>query len=144
MKSSGGLVPRRHGPLEGLDIVVWAVVATLALVGEILTVSFFLLFFSLGALFALLIAFLGFGVGLQIGGFVAASVLSMVVLRPALLHRISLYLGFGRSQCGQHGRDRPVSPWSYGFAKTVRKHTSSRPLFSGEPEWLPGPLFQLC
>ena len=75
--------------MEGSDIVVWAVVAALALVGEILTVSLFLLFFSVGALVALLMAFLGFGVTLQVGGFVTASVLSMAVLRPALLHRIS-------------------------------------------------------
>ncbi len=75
--------------MEGLDIVVWVVVAALAFVGEILTVSFFLLFLSAGALVALLMAFLGFGVALQVGGFVAVSVLSMAVLRPALVHRIS-------------------------------------------------------
>src|SRR5215211_5651753 len=40
---------------------------------------------------------------------------------------LPLYLGFGRSQCGQRGRDRPIPPWSYGFAKTARKHGSSRP-----------------
>lgn len=76
--------------LEGLDIVVWAAVAALALVGEILTVSFFLLFFSVGALVALLMAFLGLGVAFQVGGFVVAVALSMSVLRPAILHRISL------------------------------------------------------
>jgi membrane protein implicated in regulation of membrane protease activity len=75
--------------LEDLDIIIWAVVAALALVGEILTVSFFLFFFSVGALVALLMAFLGLGVAFQVGGFVAASVLSMAVLRPALLSRIS-------------------------------------------------------
>ncbi len=75
-------------------MVVWAVVAALALVGEILTVSFFLLFFSVGALVALLMAFLGLGIALQVGGFVVAVALSMLVLRPALLHRIS----FGESE----------------------------------------------
>src|SRR4051812_22097945 len=75
--------------LEGLDMIVWAVVAALALVGEILTVSFFLLFFSVGALVALLMALLGLGVVFQVGGFVIAVVLSMAILRPALLHRIS-------------------------------------------------------
>jgi hypothetical protein len=43
----------------------------------------------------------------------------------------SLYLGFGRSQCGQYGRDRPIPPWSHGFAKTAEKHPSSRPNFGG-------------
>ncbi len=75
--------------MEGLDMVVWAVVGALALVGEILTVSFFLLFFALGAAVALAIAFFGGGVALQVAGFVVASVLSMIALRPALLHRIS-------------------------------------------------------
>jgi membrane protein implicated in regulation of membrane protease activity len=75
--------------LEGLDIVVWAVVGALALVGELLTVSFFLLFFSVGALVALLMAFLGLGIAFQVGGFVVAVALSMTVFRPTLLHRTS-------------------------------------------------------
>lgn len=70
-------------------MVVWAVVGALALVGEVLTVSFFLLFFALGAAVALAMAFFGAGIALQLAGFIAASVLSMLVLRPALLHRIS-------------------------------------------------------
>jgi membrane protein implicated in regulation of membrane protease activity len=72
-----------------LDIVFWAVLAALAFAGELLSVSFFLLFFSLGALVALVVAFLGLGPVAQAIAFVAASVLSMVVLRPALVHRIS-------------------------------------------------------
>ena len=72
-----------------MDIVFWAVLAALAFAGELLSVSFFLLFFSLGALVALLMAFAGLGIGLQVAGFIVASVLSMVVLRPALMHRIS-------------------------------------------------------
>jgi membrane protein implicated in regulation of membrane protease activity len=65
------------------------VLAALAFAGELLSVSFFLLFFSLGALVALLAAFAGLGIGLQVAGFIVASLLSMVVLRPALMHRIS-------------------------------------------------------
>jgi membrane protein implicated in regulation of membrane protease activity len=72
-----------------MDIVFWAVLAALAFAGELLSISFFLLFFSLGALVSLLMAFAGLGVGLQVAGFIVASVLSMVVLRPALMHRIS-------------------------------------------------------
>jgi membrane protein implicated in regulation of membrane protease activity len=85
--------------LEGLEIVVWAVVAALAFVGEILTVSFFLLFLSAGAVAALLMGLLGFGVAFQIAGFIAVSVLSTAVLRPALVRRISqsseIYEGSG-------------------------------------------------
>lgn len=75
--------------MEGMDVVVWAVVAALAFVGEILTVSFFMLFFAVGAVVALVLALLDFGLASQVGGFVAASLLSMVVLRPTLMHRIS-------------------------------------------------------
>jgi membrane protein implicated in regulation of membrane protease activity len=86
--------------LQNLDIVFWAVLAALAFAGELLSVSFFLLFFSLGALVGLVMAFAGLPLTAQAIGFVAASVLSMVVLRPALMHRISFraserYVGRG-------------------------------------------------
>ena len=72
------------------EIIFWAVLAALAFVGELLTVSFFLLFFSLGAAVGLVAALLGASITVQAVGFVAASILSMVVLRPALLNRLSL------------------------------------------------------
>ena len=75
--------------MDNLDIVFWAVLAVLAFVGELLTVSFFLLFLSLGALAGLALAALDFSIAAQAIGFVAASALSMAVLRPALMHRIS-------------------------------------------------------
>ncbi|HSK99828.1 MAG TPA: NfeD family protein [Rubrobacteraceae bacterium] len=75
--------------MENVYIIFWAVLAALAFVGELLSVSFFLLFFSLGALVGLLLAALGAGVVAQVVGFIGASVLSMLVLRPTLLHRIS-------------------------------------------------------
>lgn len=64
--------------------------AGLAFVGELLSVSFFLLFFALGAVVALALAFAGLGLTAQAIGFIAASVVSMLVLRPALLNRLSL------------------------------------------------------
>ncbi len=93
--------------MENLDIIFWTVLAAVALVGELLTVSFFLLFFSFGALVGLVMAFLGLGLIAQAIGFVAASVLSMAVLRPALIHRISFrgseqYVGRG-SIAGKSG-----------------------------------------
>lgn len=72
------------------EIILWAVVATLAFVGELLSISFFLLFFALGATVALVIALLGAGIVAQIVGFVVASLLSLVVLRPVLTSRLSL------------------------------------------------------
>ncbi|MCA1738663.1 MAG: NfeD family protein [Actinobacteria bacterium] len=81
---------RRQPVLGDSETIFWAILAALAFVGEILSVSFFLLFFALGAAVALVAALLGAGIVAQALGFVAASLLSLVVLRPVLLHRISL------------------------------------------------------
>jgi membrane protein implicated in regulation of membrane protease activity len=75
------------------EIIFWAALAALAFVGELLTVSFFLLFFSLGAVVGLVVALLGLGITAQAVGFLAASILSMVILRPAVLNRLSLRSG---------------------------------------------------
>ena len=79
--------------MDNLEAILWAVVGALTLVGEVLTVSFFLLFFTLGAVVGLALALLGFGLTLQITGFIAVSVLSMLVLRPALLDRLAVQSG---------------------------------------------------
>jgi membrane protein implicated in regulation of membrane protease activity len=77
------------------EIIFWAALAALAFVGELLTVSFFLLFFSLGAVVGLVAALLHLSVTVQAVGFLAASVLSMVILRPAVLNRLALRSGEG-------------------------------------------------
>jgi membrane protein implicated in regulation of membrane protease activity len=76
------------------EIIFWVALAALAFVGELLTISFFLLFFSLGAVVGLLAALLGFGITVQAVGFLAASVLSMIILRPAFLNRLALGDGY--------------------------------------------------
>ena len=81
--------------MDNWEIVFWAVLAALAFVGELLTVSFFLLFFSLGAVVGLLAAVFGFGITVQAVGFVAASGLSMAILRPAFLNRLAPRAGEG-------------------------------------------------
>src|SRR5215213_7296269 len=83
------------------EIIFWVALAALAFVGELLTVSFFLLFFSLGAVVGLLAAMLGFGITVQAVGFLVASVLSMVILRPAVLNRLSI--GDGEGYLGHRG-----------------------------------------
>ncbi len=108
--------------MENLDIVFWAVLAALAFVGELLSVSFFLLFFSLGAVAGLIVASSGLGIAAQAVAFVAASALSMAILRPALMHRISFrgserYVGRG-SITGKSGVvTDPIEP---GGSGTVR------------------------
>ena len=73
-----------------MEVVFWAVLAVAALVGELLSVSFFLLFFSFGAGVALGMASLGFGLTSQAIAFVLATGVSMAVLRPALVHKLAL------------------------------------------------------
>ncbi len=85
--------------MGGLEIIFWAVVVTLAFVGELLSFSFFMLFFALGAAVALVVALSGAGIVAQAVGVVAASLLSLVVLRPVLLSKVSL-----------RGSERYVSP----------------------------------
>ncbi|CAN5881657.1 hypothetical protein BH23ACT11_BH23ACT11_23580 [soil metagenome] len=75
---------------ENFDAVLWAIVAALLFTGELLSVSFFLLFFAFGAVIGLVLALLGATLTAQTIGFIAASVISMIVLRPALLNRLAL------------------------------------------------------
>ena len=77
------------------EIIFWVALAALAFVGELLTVSFFLLFFSLGAAVGLIAALFHLPLAVQGVGFLAASILSMVILRPAVLKRLSLRGGEG-------------------------------------------------
>ena len=75
--------------MDNLDVIFWGALAALAFVGELLSVSFFLVFFSFGALAALVLGLLGFGLVAQSVVFVAASVASALILRPTLLNRLS-------------------------------------------------------
>src|SRR5215210_7127189 len=45
----------------------------------------------------------------------------------------SLYLGFGRAQCGHSGRDRPFAPWSMLFAGDREKARVVAPTFRRSP-----------
>ncbi len=87
--------------MSDLETIFWVVVAALAFVGELLTISFFLLFFALGAAVALVVALSGAGIVAQVVGFVVASLLSLVVLRPVLLHRV--FLGGGERYVSRAG-----------------------------------------
>ena len=105
-----------------LEAILWAVVAALALTGELLTMSFFLVFFALGAVAGLVIAFLGFGVTVQMIGFIVASVLSMVIFRPALLNRLALagsepYIGPGKIEGKRAVVTDPIEAGGKGMVK---------------------------
>lgn len=78
-----------------MEVIFWSILAGLAFIGELLSVSFFLLFFSLGAVVALGLSLADFGITAQAIGFVGATALSMAVLRPALLNRLAIGAGEG-------------------------------------------------
>jgi membrane protein implicated in regulation of membrane protease activity len=88
---------RRYETLDW-DIIFWAALAALAFVGELLSVSLFLLFFSFGAVVGLCGAMLHLPLALQAVGFVVASALSLAILRPPLLNRLALGGGEGYSR----------------------------------------------
>ena len=129
--------------LGNLDVILWAIVAALTFAGELLTVSFFLLFFALGAVVGLVLAFLGFGITAQVIGFIAASILSMVVLRPALLNRLALvgsepYVGPGKIEGKKAVVTHPIEPGESGMVRvgngefwTARTMYTSERLESG-------------
>ncbi|MGB3682993.1 MAG: NfeD family protein [Rubrobacteraceae bacterium] len=123
---------------ETLEIILWALVAALAFAGELLTVSFFLLFFALGAAVSLVMALLGVGFAGQLIGFIVASVLSMVVLRPALLNRLALagsepYVGPGKLEGRRAVVTNPIEPGETGMVKVGNgEFWTARTLYTGE------------
>jgi membrane protein implicated in regulation of membrane protease activity len=105
-----------------LDLILWAIVGALAFAGELLTVSFFLLFFAFGAAVGLVLSLVGFGLSVQIIGFIVASVLSMIVFRPALLNRLALagsepYIGPGKIEGKKAVVTDPIEPGEKGMVK---------------------------
>lgn len=66
---------------------IWLVLAVVAGLGEIATTGFFLLPFSIGALAAAVLAFLGIAVAWQFLTFALVSVLVFAAMRP-LAHRL--------------------------------------------------------
>ena len=120
-----------------LEAILWAVVAALAFAGELLTMSFFLLFFALGAVAGLIMAFLGFGITAQMIGFIVASVLGMVVFRPALLNRLALsgsepYVGPGKIEGRKAVVTDPIEPGETGMVKVGNgEFWTARTLYTG-------------
>ena len=125
--------------MKGMDIILWAVVMALALVGEMLIpLSFFLVFFALGGAVALIMALLGMGPVAEVLGFVVASLVGMAVLRPALLERISLRSGEGYAgHRGIMGRSaivtEAIEPDASGMVQVGKgEFWTARALYSGE------------
>lgn len=122
---------------ENLDLILWALVAALAFAGELLTISFFLLFFAFGAVVGLVLALLDFGIAVQIIGFIAASVASMVVLRPKLLNRLALagsepYEGPGKITGKKAVVTNAIEPGESGMVRVGNgEFWTARTLYSG-------------
>ena len=62
--------------------VIWAILAVILTVGEVLTVSFYLFPFALGSLAAAIAALIGGGDALQAAAFVATTAVGLGVVRP--------------------------------------------------------------
>ena len=122
---------------DNFDVILWAVVAALMFAGELLSVSFFLLFFALGAAVSLVMALVGLSLTAQVIGFIVASVLSMIVLRPALLNRLALagsepYEGPGSIEGRKAVVTDPIEPGESGMVKIGNgEFWTARALYTG-------------
>src|SRR4051812_36123931 len=70
--------------------IVWAVIAVALTVGEVLTVSFYLFPFALGALAAAVADLVGGGAALQALAFVLFTALSFGIVRPIAKRHVSM------------------------------------------------------
>lgn len=122
---------------QNFDVILWAIVAAVTFAGELLSVSFFLLFFAFGAAVGLVLALLGLGPATQLVGFIAASVLSMIVLRPALLNRLALtgsepYKGPGSIEGKRAVVTNPIEPGGSGMVRIGNgEFWTARALYTG-------------
>ncbi len=93
------------------DVILWLIIAAAALVGEVLTTSFFLIFFTVGAAVAFLLAvFTGASIELEAVVFLAISFATMLILRPPLVQRLALHRSSGyRSTDGIVGKKGVVT-----------------------------------
>lgn len=65
-----------------INIQVWIILAALCLLGEMITTSFFLLWFGIGALVAAAFNYLGFDPVIQFAAFIITSTVLLGVSRP--------------------------------------------------------------
>lgn len=61
---------------------IWLVISAFFAVLEVVSTTFFLIWFAIGALAGSIIALLGFGIQLQIGTFLLLSVIMVIFTRP--------------------------------------------------------------
>ncbi len=122
---------------DNFDVILWAIVVALMFAGELLTISFFLLFFAFGAAVSLVMALFDLGLTAQVIGFIGASILSMVVLRPALLNRLALagsepYEGPGKIEGRKAIVTDPIEPGESGMVKIGNgEFWTARTLYTG-------------
>jgi membrane protein implicated in regulation of membrane protease activity len=75
--------------MSELWTILWAVLGIILIVAEVFTAGFVLLWFGVGALAAALLAYLGFGVGLQFLIFAVVSVVLTALSRTIFLNYFS-------------------------------------------------------
>lgn len=106
-----------------IPVIAWLVIAAAAIVGEVLTTAFFLIFFAVGAVAALILSFVPFiPVEIEIAAFLIVSVASMLILRPPLIERFarrnSHYYPLSDNVVGRRGIvTRAIGPESVGMVR---------------------------
>jgi membrane protein implicated in regulation of membrane protease activity len=70
--------------------VFWVILAVILAVGEIVSLSFFLAPFAIGAIAAALLDAAGVGVGGQFAAFIASSLLLLAIVRPIARRHINM------------------------------------------------------
>lgn len=71
-----------------MSIIVWIIIFILTIIIEIGTLSLVTIWFSGGALIAMLVEILGYDIWAQVVGFIIASVLTFLLFKPSLMKHI--------------------------------------------------------
>lgn len=65
-----------------IDVIIWLIIAVLVIVVDLITSSFIFMWFSLGALVAIVLSLLGFSIWLQIIAFLVVGIITVCIGYP--------------------------------------------------------------
>lgn len=65
-----------------IDVIIWLIIAVLVIVLDLITSSFIFMWFSLGALVAIVLSLLGFSIWLQIIAFLVVGIITVCIGYP--------------------------------------------------------------
>lgn len=103
-----------------MGIIIWLIIFIATFIIEITTMSLVTIWFSAGALVAMLVKYGGFHISAQIIGFIVTSILTFLVFRPVLIKHIRTPKVRTNvdSLIGETGEViRDITPLAYGQVK---------------------------